>query len=72
MTSSLPVLIARLGAGPFHAAKILAQGDVRTPIPETKYEIAAKPLPSVGLRLKRAQTTKFSATGGTACYLDNQ
>jgi hypothetical protein len=57
-------------AGPFHAAGSLALGDVRTQIPETNDETAAKLLWSLGLRLGHLQTTGFFAHGGKARNLD--
>jgi hypothetical protein len=50
----------------------MALGDVRTQIPETKYEIAAKPLSSLGLSPGHPEEADVFMDGGNARYLDNR
>jgi hypothetical protein len=49
----------------------MALGDVRTQIPETKYEIAAKPLSPLYLDRGRPQKSWRFGRWSSARYLDN-
>jgi hypothetical protein len=58
--------------GPFHAAGKMALGDVRTQIPETKHENAAKRLSSLGLSPGHPEEADAFIDGGNGRYLDNR